>query len=246
MWHWEDVFTETEQEKLEYWVESTYEGVERYAGSLPFDVHIHLHRRDNASEPVPWANTRRSGRQALHFHVDTRYPLQDYLDDWTAAHEFSHLLFPYLGRKNMWFAEGFASYLQHSVMVEMGMLAPEEAQKRRDRKMRAAQSKLSPMPEPLPDSVSELRKRGSYPTIYWGGAVYFERVDAALQGEGSSLQDVLRAFLRCCRMQRRSLEELTAVLDEVGNTDVFTAELAMMRKTRGVPQRPSVHTAPGP
>lgn len=238
IWHWEDSFSRDEREKLHYWLEQTYAAVERYAGQFPFDVHLHMHRRDNSSEPVPWANTRRGGSQALFFYVDASYPRNAFLDDWTAAHEFSHLLLPYLGRQNMWFAEGFASYLQHSIMVEMGMLDEPEAQRRRDRKMTAAQDALSSLTEALPDSAPTLRARGAYPTIYWGGAVFFERVDRALGEEGSSLQQVLRQFLACCRMQRRSLDELSSALDRISTTTVFSAELERMRRTPGAPQRP--------
>ena len=83
--------------------------MERSIGSYPFTVTYYLSRKDNASEPVPWANTVRSGEQAVEFYVDPSYDLSEFLADWTAPHEISHLSIPYVGRSNMWFSEGYAS-----------------------------------------------------------------------------------------------------------------------------------------
>ena len=97
----------------------------------------------------------------------------------------------------------------------------------------------------LPESMPKLREEGKYPTFYWGGAVYWERVDMTLRDVDSSLQQVVRGFLRCCRLERRSLSGLADTLDEqlaVPSTvaeggGVFRSELATMRTTAGCPDR---------
>lgn len=238
VWHWEDSFTPSEKAKLKSWLEDTHAALERYAGRLPFAVHVYMHRRNNAAQPIPWANTQRNKEQALHFHVDPQFSRQDFMDDWTASHEFSHLLLPYLGRANAWFAEGFASYLQHSVMVELGVISDREAWLRRDRKMQKAVAALKGEPLSLPDNMPALKAQRSYPTFYWGGAVYFERVDAALAQQGDSLQGVVRSYLACCRLPRRELDALVEVLDDISQSNVFRFELTAMRTISGVPPRP--------
>lgn len=238
IWQWEAEFTTAERSKIESWLQQTHAAVERYAGPFPFPVRLLIHRRDGAGEPVPWANTWRGEPQSINFHVNADYAEQDFLDDWTGPHEFAHLLLPYLGRDNSWYAEGFASYLQHSIMVELGVIDEAEARRRRGLKIDRAVSRLEDADEPMLMSIPDLKREHSYPTMYWGGALYFERVDARLQEEGSSLQGVIAEFLRCCRMQRRSLDELTAVLDATGSTKAFSIEMDMMRKTPGVPARP--------
>ena len=237
-WQWDDEFSPAERAQVREWLTATHAAVERYIAPYPFPVRVILHRRDGSSEPTPWANTWRGQPQSIHFYIDTRFPLEDFLADWTAPHEFSHLLLPYLGRANSWYAEGFASYLQHSVMVELGVIDEGEALRRRDRKMQAAVAVLDDLDEPMLDRIPEMKRGGSFPTLYWGGAVYFERVDMALREEGSSLQQVLRDFLACCRLQRRSLADLTATLDRVSGTTVFSDEMAMMETAEGVPPRP--------
>ena len=244
-WHWDDGFTPDEQEKMSRWLTLTYQALERYAGTPPFDIELHLHRRDASREPVPWANTRRDGRQALHFYVDPTFTVNEFLSDWTAPHEFAHLLLPYLGRDNAWFAEGFASYLQHSVMVELGVIDAAEAERRRNLKIERALDDLDAETLPLPQNMFALRARGAYPTFYWGGAVYFVRVDEQLKAQGSSLQKVLQEFLQCCRMNRRSLDALAAKLDGLSSTELFTRELELMRSEPGCPER-SVASVEGP
>ena len=58
-WYWEDEFTPDEKEKVRTWLSNVENGVESTIGPFPFDLHFHIHRRTNSSEPVPWANTRR-------------------------------------------------------------------------------------------------------------------------------------------------------------------------------------------
>lgn len=238
-WHWDDEFSRTEQTQLTQWLEETHRALERYTGTLPFDVHLHLRRATRGNEPVPWANTWRGGEQSLFFYVNTDYPQQAFLDDWTAPHEFAHLIIPYVGGENAWFAEGFASYLQHSVMAELGVIDASEAQQRRGDRMDRAMDRLAGESTPLPENQRRLKAKRAYATFYWGGAVYFERVDSALRDHNSSLRRVLADYLDCCRMKRTSsLDALVSELDAVAGVSVFAAELAAMRATPGCPSRP--------
>ncbi|MFK8041421.1 hypothetical protein [Congregibacter sp.] len=238
VWHWVGDFTELEQKALVPWLTDTHRALESFVAPLPFDVHVYMHRRDGADQPVPWANTRRNNEQALYFYVNPEFDRASFMDDWTAAHEFSHLLLPYLGSANAWFAEGFASYMQYSVMVESGAITEAEAFRRRDLKMKKAVAALAGTAVSLPENMPDLKKKRSYPTFYWGGAVYFERIDAALKKQGSSLSRVLSAYLQCCRMRRPDLDTLVSTLDRVSDTSLFSRELELMRTTPGVPARP--------
>ena len=106
VWHWEDRFSRQEQQKLKKWLFTITYGVEQTLGIYPFEVHYYIHRRNFASEPVPWANTDRNYKQSVHFHVDPSFSFQEFIDDWTAPHEISHLSIPFVGRNQSWFSEG--------------------------------------------------------------------------------------------------------------------------------------------
>lgn len=235
---WEDVFSAAERERLGEWVRRTCAALEGLVGPYPMDVHVHFHRRDGAGEPVPWAHTRRGNRQAVHLHVDPAFQAAAFLNDWTAPHEFSHLLLPYVGRRHAWFAEGFASYLQYPVMVELGVLSPAEARARFERNVRRARRDYSYPRQSFVDAAPRLRAARQYPVMYWGGAAWFRQVDRSLAAQGTSLLEVLRDYVACCRRDRAGLDDLLAELDRLSGGDVFRTGYRTLRNTPGFPDSP--------
>lgn len=222
IWHWEDRFSSQEQQRITQWLNKVYSTIERHIAPYPFDIHVYMFRRP-AGEPVPWAKTDRRYRQSLHFYVDTRYSQQEFLDDWTAPHEFAHLLIPYVGENMSWFAEGFASYLQYRVMHDMNMIDHRETQQRyryhiekaaRNYKKRYGSSRLY-RNLPFAEAAPFLRSRGDYPTMYWGGAVYFLQADNALRTHDSSLIRLLAEYQSCCRNRDRNIREVLSSLDKL-------------------------------
>lgn len=141
LWHWQSPFDSAEQRKLKSWITTTVAAVESTVAPYPFDVHIYFHRLAGKGEPIPWANTNRNDQQAIHFHVDTSYSEGEFLQDWTAPHELSHLLIPYVGRSYSWFSEGFASFMQYQIMAAMGVMKKPRVQKAYQSKVEQAQRK---------------------------------------------------------------------------------------------------------
>jgi len=237
-WHWEDPFSTAEQARLTEWLSTVHESVERAVAPFPFDVHVHFHRADGARSPVPWANTRRSGQQGINVHVDPRYPRDDLLADWTAYHELAHLYLPYLGRRNSWFAEGYASFLQYPLMVAAGVMSEAEMQSAYSRKIRTVAVNYDLPDLTFIDAVPVLRARREYPTAYWGGAIYFLNVDAELRRDGKTVIDVLRQFVMCCRQGRYGLDSLVEELDRIAEHDAFSRQLTEFRTRKGFPDYP--------
>lgn len=236
---WEDVFNAAEQAMLGEWVERTRRALEALVGPYPMNVRVHFHRRDGAGEPVPWAHTQRQGGQAVHLHVDPAFTLDDFLNDWTAPHEFSHLMLPYVGRRNAWFSEGFASYLQYPVMARLGVLSTRQARQRLDQRMRRAERDYPYPDQPFVEAAPRLYAARRYPVMYWGGAAYFDQVDRALRDSGSSLIAVLRQYVACCRRDRAGLDELIGELDAISGGAAFRTRYAALRVEPGFPAIPS-------
>ena len=234
VWHWEDRFNAAEKKKLTEWITETAAGVEELAAPYPFDVHIHFYRT-SSSKPVTWANTIRSRRQGVNFHVNPRFSAEELLADWTASHELSHLLIPYLGRRHSWFAEGFASYMQYQVMHTLGVITPEQMQARYRERIDRAERRYDMRDMPFVEAAPTLRARRQYPTMYWGGAVYFLRVDQELRERGHSVPAVIREFVKCCRTRTRGLEALVAELDRLSGGSTFEEQLELMRTEAGFP-----------
>jgi len=235
IWHWQDEFNENEQKMLKAWVKQTVDGLETYSGPLPFDLHIFFHRKDGSREPVPWAHTERSRIQGVHFHVDTQYSLEAFVEDWTASHELSHLVLPYLGKDMRWFAEGFASYMQYQVMREMGTLSESELQRKLKLRIERADSNYTFPKLTFVESSPYLFAQRKYPVMYWGGSVFFLRVNQRLKQKGTSLQHTLIKFVKCCRTQKHSFDELIRTLDSISDSKIFSAQLAEFNTRKGFP-----------
>ncbi len=242
---WQDDFAPADQVRLRLWIDETAAALERLVGELPMRVRVHFHRRDGAREPVPWANTERYRSQGVHFHVDPGFTLQDFRRDWTAPHELSHLVLPYLGRRHAWFAEGFASYLQYPVMGELGVLTTADVQRRYQRNFERAERGYDKPGKPFVAAAAQLRSEGKYPVLYWGGAAYFLQVDAELGSRGQSLLGVLRAYLGCCRRDHARLDDLLGELDRLSGGSSFRDGYERFRTQPGFPEFRSLPPAAG-
>lgn len=233
---WQHSFTEAEQHKLTSWINEVATQVECLVGPFPFDIQIRFYRRNGAPEPVPWANTRRTGTQGVNFYVDPSYSLNALRRDWTAPHEISHLILPYLGAENAWFAEGFASFMQNQVLQAMGVLDRAGKARRYAGSLARAQRNYQYPRLPFVRGVPRLRAQGNHPVVYWGGAVYFLTANELLvQQTGTSLLDVLRRYLACCRRDYASLPGLVRELDNISGASLLSAQLQRFQLARGFP-----------
>lgn len=235
VWHWKDRFSAEEKAKLTEWITRTVSGIEDLVGPYPFDIQISFYRASRGDSPVPWASTVRSRRQGINFHVNPEHTLAAFNRDWTAPHELSHLLIPYVGRSNAWFAEGFASYMQYQVMHAMQIIDDDEMRALYRAKIDGAKRDFDLHYLPFAEAADRLKARRQYPTMYWGGAVYFLQVDRALRQNEHSMLAILRQFIDCCRLGTRSLHDLVDVLDRLASQKVFSAQLDLMLTRPGFP-----------
>lgn len=235
-WQWQDRFNNTEKEKLKTWISTTRDSVEALLGPLPRDLNVYLYRHRPAREPTPWAHTSKGYPRGVHFYVDPRFTLQDYLDDWTGPHELIHMYFPYIGEENRWFAEGFASYLQYQAMYQMGILDWPQALRRYEERWQRGSSYRRFENRNLAEAQQDMIDAGQYPRVYWGGAVYFLQVDRELQERHSTrLTTVVADYAACCLRRFGSMERLVQDLDRRSGTNVFSRTLAEFRKDTGFP-----------
>ncbi|WP_419810887.1 hypothetical protein [Bacterioplanoides sp.] len=257
VWQWQHPFSAQEQQVIRQWLTEVHNSMTDLYGELPFPIYLKLYRvdrhtDDDMGEPVPWARTRRqTNRQSLEFYIDTRYSLDDLRRDWTAPHEFSHLIFPYLGEKDAWLAEGFASYLQYQVMKKIGVIDGYTHQQRLIKQIQKAEKNYAISPALRSFRQSELpafaevapvlRLYGDHPTMYWGGAVFFLQVDAQLQKKGG-LQSVLKRYIKCCRTlsyqdhSEQTTQQLLDTLDRLSFSQIFSDTYQQFQSKAGFPE----------
>lgn len=223
---WEDDFSPPQKQKITVWLNEVSQAVFNKLGRYPFSVNLYLHLSDRGGEPVPWANTVRHGEQGVRFYVNPEFPLEGFQQDWTAPHELSHLSLPFLGRENMWFAEGYASFMQWNVLQEQGVLEHDVVNQKYREKLESAMLRYQ-REEPFPEISSELLSRHDYPAVYWGGACYFFQVNAYLQSErNTDLFAVIRTYQNSGRLKDDTLDEVVRSLDRISKSSIFSETLS--------------------
>lgn len=226
VWHWKDNFDESDKLKVQTWINKVFQANELTLGAFPFDVHVHIYSRPNSKEPVPWANTWKYPEQSLHFYIDTAYTLDDFLNDWTAPHEMSHLTLPYLGEKNAWFAEGYASFMQYQIMMNMGIYTQEEINLLYAKKI----ALVKPYFQSAEDCITlmrSLREQKNYSVMYWGGATYFFTLNKRLiEKHQRTLMDLIQEYQVCCRTKDHSLADVIESLDKMTDDNIASSLLA--------------------
>ncbi len=220
IWHWENRFEKQEVHKIKQWLSVIDVAIIDTYGKYPFDMHFYIHRSKSGNEPVPWAHTTRGKDQGVHFHVNTTYSITEFLTDWTAQHEISHLSIPFVGKENTWFSEGYATYMQCQVMQVQGVLTSDDVKYKYATKLanckQAYQSDLT-----VPQAADSLKKAWNYPALYWGGASFFWKLNAQYSSEiQKTLPRVIAEYVKCCRIGHRSPEEICETLDQITETKI--------------------------
>lgn len=173
-------------------------------------------------EAMPFARVLRRGGSAVQFFLNQLAPLEAVLGDWTATHEFSHLMLPYVRREDAWLSEGFASYYQNVLRARDGVLTEASA-------WRELCAGFERGRDDYRDTLAEsIRFRGPnmIMRMYWSGAAMALLADVELRtrsGGVQSLDSVLAAFEACCLPSSRTWTavELFERLDALSGDTVF-------------------------
>jgi hypothetical protein len=196
---------------------------------------------------VPFGYVIRDGGEAVRFFVDAGRPLHDYLGDWTATHEFGHLLLPYIRSRDKWISEGFASYYQNVLLARRGVYTEQDAWRRLHRSFEKARSIRNP---PRLSRMSDRPFWEMRMLIYWSGAAIALLADAELRrlsNSEESLDTVLARLQACCLPSDRpwSGEEFFAKLDELSRYPVFEDLYRRHAYGRGMPPLEDLYTRLG-
>lgn len=215
--YWQQPFTPQEQQKIRDWLCPNYQHVNALLGPYLAKTEVHLYRRDGAKEPVPWAYTDRGGdqqirAQQLHFFVDPSFSLPEFLSDWTAVHEFSHLALPLLDRSDQWFAEGFASYVQAQIQYQQGFIKDPASYY-----WQKIQPQLEPLSQdqPMIPLLQQLMQQRRYKSAYWGSALWFMEAEAMLAAAGSNWFLLIQQYQQQHRFRDQDLAAVIHSFDQL-------------------------------
>jgi hypothetical protein len=176
-----------------------------------------------SSSPVPFGRVIRDGGETVELFVKPDQPLENFLEDWTATHEFSHLMHPYLRSEHHWITEGFAQYYQNVLLARSGAYDAEDAWQ----KLHAGYERgRASRPELSPNEAASGNTRGGRMKVYWSGAALALIADVTLRersGGKETLDTVLDHFQACCLPSDRMWTgpEFFAKLDSLTSEPVF-------------------------
>ena len=193
--------------------------------------------RDRSQSAVPYGRVIRDGGEAVELLIDQRQPIEAFLADWTATHEFSHLMLPYMNRQQKWVSEGFSQYYQNVLLARSGTYDELTAwQKLYEGFERGRLSR----PEMSPNEAAADNVRASLMKVYWSGAALALMADVKLreQSDGEETLGVVLGRLQgCCLPSDRvwSGLELFATLDSLTSYPVFMQLYRRYADTAGFP-----------
>ena len=176
-------------------------------------------------EPAPWAFVTRGGGPAVHFVINQRRPIGEFYDDWTAAHEFSHLLLPLVDSRDAWLSEGLATYYQNVLRARAGRLSAQQAWLKLHAGFDRGRNEASTLT--LAEATRRMYRSRLFMKVYWTGTAIMLLADVRLRqiSDGSqSLDTVLAELNDCCFEPQREwrARDLFAKLDALTQTTVFT------------------------
>lgn len=220
---YEDEFSDSEKEKLEEWISFTSDCTQKTLGQFPFDLYYHFHREDSADRAVIFGHTARvDSINGVHFYVDPSYSMEDLKADWIGPHEISHLAIPKLGKSNMWFFEGFATYLSREVMIEMEVLTRNEVDSINYTRISGVKDNFTSSSTLKIVADSLITNHYQYPPVYWIGASYFHTADKILLAANKmKFIDVMKEFQVCCHKPVMTITEVVEAFDQIAGGSIF-------------------------
>ena len=239
---------QVDRSELKGWVRANAEAVAQIYGRFPLPETQVLIVPISTGGAVPWAQVHRGGATSVHFFINERRTHDEFMEDWTAAHEFSHTLHPYLSGGGRWVSEGLASYYQNVARARAGLITEEDGW----RKLEAGfeRGRKAATRTPLGRAIRSGRERRNYMRIYWSGAALAFRGDVELRrrsGGEKSLDTALQAFADCCLPANRAwgAREFLGRLDELTGETVFVPLFDEIESAPGFPDVNEAYASAG-
>lgn len=133
------------------------------------------------------------------------------ISDWTAVHEMTHLVSPYVEREEAWLLEGLATYYQQILRAREGLLTPEDAWREMlagfERGRREGTGRI------LAEESRSMRETFAFGRVYWAGAAIAFLADIEYRRRTEeSLDDAMRRA-GAYRDERMSAAEVIERMD---------------------------------
>lgn len=213
-----------QQNKLSLWIAGAAGAVSGIYGAFPRQsLQVLVIPIGTRQEPVPWAHVLRGGGPGVEFFVDESQPLAAFAGDWTACHELSHLLLPFVSSQDRWLSEGLASYYQYILMARTGALSEQQAWQGLYDGIKRGENDTRNI------TLADATRAGFRDTmrVYWSGAAMMLLADVRLRTDSNgaqSLDTILHGLRDCCinsNKRWRALDLFTE-MDRISGARIFS------------------------
>jgi hypothetical protein len=234
------LFSDKRDQAIVSWIESVTSALASVYGRWPRDeLRVEVSPIGvRTDDPVPWAQVERGQPDTVSFYIDALASPDKLVNNWTAYHEFSHLLIPYRGWGDMWFSEGLASYYQNLLQARHGIFSQQEMWDRLHAGFMRGRN-TNKLPELSLGELSEqMHESRSYMRVYWSGAWYFLTADVELRRRSNnqqSLDTALESLNRCCAEDSLSAREIAMQLDRLSEQALFVPLFDKVAASQAIP-----------
>jgi hypothetical protein len=245
---WRGDFTPLERQKLKTWMTFVANTVRQLHGELPRPFIRIAFQPYASNSPVPFARVLRNKPEGVLFYINPDFPVEDFISDWTAYHELSHLFIPFPGFADIWFSEGLASYYQNILQLRAGLLTAAETRQRFQAAFERGRNDGLHSDLTLGELSGVMRERLAFMRVYWTGALYFMEADIRLRQLDTpmTLDDVLRGFGTCCLAEQGRWDGLRIArdFDAVVGEPLFVPLYESYEQSRAIPEYAAILAAP--
>jgi hypothetical protein len=218
---WDGDFTNEEKEKVTNWIADINTATNKTLGQYRFDVYVTIMRSESKNRPVPFGFARRrSGRNEVHLYVNPAASYDELMLDWTAQHEFSHLSIPFLGKKNKWFSEGFATFLSRQIMLDQGLFTQTEFDSLYHSKITESKTAYNSSTKTFIEVSDSLLENHNYAYMYWGSSTFLFTIDKRLREERNMrFVDIMKEYQLNYRDSDKYIKDVIQSFDKVIGED---------------------------
>lgn len=196
------------------WLETAGRAVSRVFGRFPQErTSVLIVPTPFGHTPVLFGIVGRGQLPTIALFVSEQATLEALEPDWTAIHEFAHLMSPYVEEEDAWLTEGLATYYQNVLRAREGLLTPREAWTELLRGF--ARGRAGGTGLPLEEEARVVARTFAWTRVYWAGAAIALLSDVGYRRESEGRDSLDRAMMRAANLRNQTLRasELVRAMD---------------------------------
>ena len=229
----------TKRKQLQLWLKHVSDALLTVYGAWPKDrFDITVKYGAGSGSPVPWGEVKRGNPDNVLLVIDPESGIREIMADWTAFHEVSHLLIPYVGSGDGWLSEGLATYYQNIIQARAGVLSETELWNKLASGFKRGRQEKSWSQKDLTEISDNIGKYRSFMRVHWSGVHYWLTADITLRQQSNNqvtLDKLLERLKTCCQDKSMTAMEIVEQLDQLAGTNIFRPLFLEYRASHAMP-----------